>query len=57
MLYWDDNLKSFGSSEEDHIKEECVDTECDHVDIHPWSKGPYSIRTTLVAARPIWKVD
>jgi|SRR5215471_2986612 len=57
MLYWDDNLKSFGSSEDDHIKEQCVDIECDHVDTQPWSTGPYSIKTTYVAARPIWKVE
>jgi hypothetical protein len=31
--------------------------ECDYLDIQPWYKGPYSISTTFVAARPIWKVD
>ena len=57
MLYWNDGLESYGSSEEDRIKKECVDIECVTVDIQPWYKGPYSIRTTFVAAGPIWKVD
>jgi hypothetical protein len=37
MLYWDDNLKSFGASEEQHIIKSCYDTECDNIDIQPWS--------------------
>jgi len=57
MLYWGDNLRSFGSSEEQHIIKSCYDTECDNIDIQPWRIGPYSVTTTMIAARPRWKVD
>jgi hypothetical protein len=55
LLSWSDDLKSFGTAEENHIKVPCFDTECDNIDIQPYDIGPYSVETTGIAIRPIWK--
>ncbi|MGA9150965.1 MAG: hypothetical protein WBZ36_10320 [Candidatus Nitrosopolaris sp.] len=56
LLYWNDSLKGFGASEENHRKHPCRDRECDSIDIQPWRVGPWSVMTTGIATRPVWKV-